>query len=138
VTVPVFVSHTTVDCHDAYALSEWWREILSYELDSDDPNEPGHEECSIHDPESGHTLLFIEVPDTDLPDKRVHFDVRPRERSRDDEVAWLQTRGARLIADHRGIYGPGTGWVILGDPEGNQFCVLRSEAEVARQNQAVS
>ncbi len=134
----VFVSHTTIDCHDAYALSEWWREVLSYAMDPDDPNEPGHKECLIHDPESGHRLLFIEVPDTDLPDKRIHFDVRPRQRSRDDEVAWLQTRDARLVADHRGIYGPGTGWVTLSDPEGNQFCVLRSEAEVAQQSQAES
>lgn len=132
----VFVSHTTIDCHEAYVLSEWWREVLSYDMDPDDPNEPGDEECLVRDSESGHRLLFIEVPDTDLPDKRIHFDVRPRERSRDDEVAWLQTRGARLVADHRGIHGPGTGWVTLSDPEGNNFCVLRSEAEVARQNPA--
>lgn len=136
--VPILVSHTTIDCHDAYALSEWWRDVLSYEMDLDDPNKPGHEECAIHDPDSGHTLLFIEVPDPDLPDKRIHFDVRPRERNRDEEVAWLQERGARLVADHRGTYGPGTGWVTLSDMEGNQFCVLRSQAEVERQNQAES
>jgi hypothetical protein len=28
-------------------------------------------------------------------------------------------------------YGPGTGWVVLADPEGNEFCILRSEAEIA-------
>lgn len=136
--MPVFVSHTTIDCHDAYALSEWWREVLAYEMDADDPNEPGHEECAIHDPESGHTLLFIEVPDTDLADKRIHFDVRPRDRGRDDEVAWLESMGARRVADHRGIYGPGSGWVTLSDPEGNQFCVLRSAVEIGRQNGAES
>ncbi len=38
--------------------------------------------------------------------------------------------GATLYADHRGTYGPGTGWVTLADPEGNEFCVLRSLAEV--------
>lgn len=126
----VFVSHTTVDCHDAYALSEWWREVLAYEMDPDDPNEPGHEECLIRDPGTGHTLLFIEVPDAELPAKRIHLDVRPRERLRDDEVAWLLERGAELVADRRGIYGPGSGWVTLADPEGNQFCVLRSQAEL--------
>ena len=136
--MPVFVSHTTIDCHDAYALSEWWREVLAYEMDPDDPNEPGHEECAIHDPGSRHTLLFIEVPDEDLAAKRIHFDVRPRERGQDDEVAWLLTRGARMVADHRGTHGPGTGWVTLGDPEGNQLCVLRSQEEVARRRQAES
>lgn len=127
----VFVSHTTIDCHDAFALSEWWREVLAYEMDADDPNEPGHEECMIRDPETGHTLLFIEVPDAELPAKRIHLDVRPRERRRDDEVEWLLGRGASVVADRREIYGPGSGWVTMADPEGNQFCVLRSPAELA-------
>ena len=128
----VFVSHTTIDCHDAFGLSEWWRATLDYEMEPDDPNEPGHEECLIRDPATRHTLLFIAVPDEHLPAKRIHLDVRPRERDRDDEVEWLLSRGATLVADRRGIYGPGSGWVTLADPEGNEFCVLRSEAELAR------
>ncbi|WP_151525880.1 VOC family protein [Serinicoccus kebangsaanensis] len=127
----VFVSHTTIDCHDAYALSEWWRVALDYITDPDDPNEPGHEECPIQDPETGHTLLFIEVEDDPLPAKRIHLDVRPRERDQADEVAWLLGHGATEVADRRGKYGPGTGWVTLADPEGNQFCVLSSRAELA-------
>lgn len=125
-----FVSHTTIDCHNAYELSEWWRPVLGYvDLDGD-PNEPGHEECMIRDPGSGHQILFIEVSEPDLPAKRIHFDVRPRERSRDEEIAWLIEYGATEVADHRGIHGPGSGWVTLADPEGNQFCVLRSLAEL--------
>jgi catechol 2,3-dioxygenase-like lactoylglutathione lyase family enzyme len=76
----IVISHTSIDCHDAFALSEWWRTALGYEMDPEDPNFPGHEECAIHDPESGHTLLFLEVPDEELPAKRIHFDVRPRGR----------------------------------------------------------
>ena len=37
--------------------------------------------------------------------------------------------GATEVGDHRGQYGPGTGWVVLADPEGNEFCILRSQAE---------
>ena len=59
--------------------------------------------------------------------------MRPRERSRDEEVAWLRDYGAVEVADHRGIYGEGSGWVTFADPEGNQFCILRSEAELAAQ-----
>jgi hypothetical protein len=84
----------------------------------------------IIDPDTAHRLLFIEVPDDELPAKRIHFDVRPRRRSRDDEVDHLLAHGATLVADHRGIHGPGTGWVTLSDGEGNQLCVLRSPAEL--------
>jgi hypothetical protein len=129
--VSCFVSHTSLDCRNAYALSEWWKPVLGYvDLDGD-PNEPGHEECLILDPDSGHRLLFIEVPEPKAVKNRLHLDLRPRHGSRDDEVARLLEHGASQVADRRGIYGPGSGWVVLADPEGNEFCVLRSETELA-------
>ena len=126
-----FISHTTVDCHNAYELSEWWKQVLGYVDVEGDPNEAGDEECMIRDPESGHQLLFIEVADSDLPAKRIHFDLRPRHGRRDEEVERLRCLGAGEIADQRGKHGPGTGWVVFADPEGNQLCVLRSEAEMS-------
>ena len=131
-----FVSHTTIDCTNAYALAEWWKSVLGYADIEDDPNRPGDEECMICDPGTGHRLLFIEVADAGeakarCGKNRLHLDLRPRTRSRDDEVEELLTRGAVLVADLRGTDGPGTGWVVLADPEGNEFCVLRSEAELA-------
>ncbi|WP_408896766.1 VOC family protein [Nocardioides sp. R1-1] len=125
-----YISHTTVDCADAFELSEWWKPVLGYTDLPDDPNEPGHEECMIVDPESGHRVLFIEVPERKSAKNRVHFDLRPRTGTRDEEVDRLLRYGATQVADHRGIHGPGTGWVVLADPEGNEFCVLRSEGEL--------
>ncbi len=58
-----FISHTTVDCANAYGLSEWWKPVLGYVDIDGDPNLPGHDECMIRDPETGHQLLFIEVPE---------------------------------------------------------------------------
>ncbi|MFC7458215.1 VOC family protein [Brachybacterium sp. GCM10030267] len=126
-----FVSHTSVDCADAYALSGFWKQVLGYEDDPEDPREPGDEGCVIRDPESGHTVLFLEVPESKTVKNRMHFDLRPREGTRDAELERLRGIGAVEIADHRGKYGPGSGWVVLADPEGNEFCILRSEAEVA-------
>jgi catechol 2,3-dioxygenase-like lactoylglutathione lyase family enzyme len=123
------ISHTTIDCANAYELSEWWKQVLEYvDLDGD-PNLPGHEECLIRSPETGHMLLFIEVPDAKRGKNRVHLDLRPTDRSRDEEVERLLAIGASHLADHRDIRGDGTGWVVLADPEGNEFCILRSEAE---------
>jgi Glyoxalase-like domain len=133
--VASFVSHTTIDCRNAYELSEWWKPVLGYADLENDPNEPGHEECMIRDPETGHQVLFIEVPDPTPGKPRVHFDLRPRERPQVEEVEWLLAYGATPHEDHRGIYGPGSGWVTLADPEGNLFCILRSRAELAAQSE---
>ena len=129
-----FISHTTIDCGNAYELSEWWKKVLGYVDIEDDPNLPGHEECMIRDPETGHHVLFIEVPDAKTVKNRIHFDLRPREGTRDEEVERLLALGATLVTDHRGIYGPGSGWVTFADPEGNEFDVLRSLAEVEAQS----
>ena len=125
------VSHTSIDCHDAYALSEWWKGVLDYVDLPDDPNEPGHEECMILSRDGTHRLLFIEVPEPKTVKNRLHLDLEPVQGTRDDELARLVDHGATQVADLRGTYGPGTGWVVLADPEGNEFCILRSAAERA-------
>jgi hypothetical protein len=53
----------------------------------------------------------------------------PTERTRDEEVEHLKGLGANQVADHRDIRNDGTGWVVLADPEGNEFCILRGDAE---------
>lgn len=125
------ISHTTFDCADPYALSRWWEQVVGYAEDPDDPNAADHEECLILPPGGGQGLLFIRVPEAKTVKNRVHLDLRPTDRSRDAEVERLLGVGATFVADHRGIHGPGTGWVVLADPEGNEFCILRSDAELA-------
>jgi hypothetical protein len=122
------VPHTTFDCRDAYELSDWWKTVVGYTDMPDDPNEPGDEECMIVDPHSGHRLLFIETPDEKRTKNRVHLDLVPTDRTRDQEVDRLLAHGARAVADRR---RGAEGWVVMADPEGNEFCVLRSEAERA-------
>ena len=124
-----FISHTSVDCADPYALSCWWRVVLDYVEDPDDPNEPGHEECMIFSRDRRHRLLFIEVPESKRVKNRIHFDLRPHEGTRDAELARLLELGAATLDDRRNP--DGTGWVVLADPEENEFCILRSDAEVA-------
>ena len=133
-----FVSHTSIDCGNAYELSEWWKQVLGYVDVEDDPNLPGHEECMILDPSTGHRLLFIEVPEAKTVKNRVHLDLCPRSGTRDDELSRLLGLGATEVADHRGKYGPGTGWVVLADPEGNEFCILRSDPEKTEKTETPS
>ena len=95
--------------------------------DPQDPNEPGDEECMIFSADGRTRLLFIEVPEAKQGKNRLHFDLRPNDVKRDDEVARLLSLGATEVADHH--QPDGSGWVTLADPEGNEFCVLRGDSE---------
>jgi hypothetical protein len=121
------VSHTTFDCENAYSLSEWWKRVLDYTDVAEDPNEPGDEECMILDPSSGHRLLFIEVPDPRQVKNRVHLDLVPIDRTRDEEIQRVLGIGGTELVDRRNP--DGSGWMVVADPEGNEFCILRSDAE---------
>jgi len=123
------ISHLTVDSRDAYAQSVWWSEVLGWAQDPEDPNEPGHEECMIFAPAGGQRLLFVEVPEGKVVKNRLHLDLRPAEGTRDAELARLLDLGATVVTDLR--LDGGLGWVTLADPEGNEFCILRSDAERA-------
>lgn len=116
------VSHTSFDAIDSYAQSRFWADVLGYVEDPEDPNLPEHDECLIMAPDRNDKLLFIRVPDRKSVKNRVHLDLRPTDRSREEEVERLIGLGATLYEDHR--RPDGSGWITLTDPEGNEFCVL--------------
>src|SRR6478736_2606713 len=121
------LSHTTVNALDAHAQSVWWADLLGYHEDPDDPNEPEHGECMIFSADESHRLLFVEVEDAKQVRNRVHLDLRPTDRPRDEEVERVTGLGATVVQDCR--TDDGRGWVVMGDPEGNEFCILRSDDE---------
>ncbi|KUN88842.1 VOC family protein [Streptomyces griseoruber] len=117
------IRHVTIDCSDAYAVAVFWSEVLGL---------PVHEDCKPGDEEAlieGAGLLFVTVPETKTIKNRVHFDLEPQDRTREEEVERLLALGATLVSDMR--RPDGTGWALLADPEGNEFCVERSAAERA-------
>jgi hypothetical protein len=116
------ISHTSFDAIDAYAQSVFWSKVLDFAEDPDDPNLPGHEECLITSRDQSERLLFITVPDGKQLKNRVHLDLRPTDRSREEEVDRVIALGATFFADYR--RPDGSGWITLTDPEGNEFCIL--------------
>ena len=124
------ISHTSIDAIDAYAQSLFWSQVLGFTEDPDDPNEPGHAECLIMSPDRSQLLLFITVPDGRKKVKnRVHFDLRPVDRTREEEADRVLALGATRLADHR--RPDGGGWITLADPEGNEFCILSGHPATA-------
>jgi hypothetical protein len=55
----------------------------------------------------------------------MHLDLRPVDRTREQEADRILTLGASQLADHR--RPDGSGWITLADPEGNEFCILSTD-----------
>ncbi|MFW6690496.1 VOC family protein [Streptomyces sp. MAR4 CNX-425] len=117
------VENVAIDCADAYELALFWSGVTGSPVDPEDG--PGSEETRVLLP-GGPALYFNTVPEPKTAKNRIHLCLRPETR-REEEVERLLALGAGFVADHRNP--DGSGWAILSDPEGNEFCVLRSAAE---------
>jgi hypothetical protein len=110
-----------VDTVDPRALADFWEPALGWRRTLDDENEVVLEPPA-GSPEDGVApdLLFLKVPESKSVKNRIHLDLRPDDQ--DAEVARLEQLGARRVdVGQRGDES----WVVLADPEGNEFCVLR-------------
>ena len=103
-----------VDARDPVALGRWWTDVLGWVIVDDSP-----EEFEIRpSPDQLPGLIFVPAPEAKQSKNRLHLDFRP-----DDQPAEVE-RFLRAGA-HRVDIGQGTPtWVVLADPEGNEFCVL--------------
>jgi len=115
----------SVDCADPYRLAQFWSQVLDLPVGAEDT--PEDDEVGIGVAE-GQELLFLRVPEAKTVKNRLHLCLRPLS-GRDVEVERLLGLGATVVDDRR--QSDGTGWVVMGDLEGNEFCVLRSAEERA-------
>jgi hypothetical protein len=113
-----------IDALDPEPIARWWAEVLGYEVVDLDADEGIVEIAGP--PGSGPSLLFAKVPERKTVKNRLHIDVNPTDRDQDAELERLLALGAR-----RGNVGQGddVSWVVLLDPDGNEFCLLRSRQE---------
>ncbi|MFE9647950.1 VOC family protein [Streptomyces sp. NPDC006365] len=120
--MPLSIRHITFDCTgDPYELGLFWSSLLGRPLADDD--KPGDPEAFIADPAGGPTLLFVRVEEGKAAKNRLHLDLQPKGLTRAEEVERALALGARLLDDR--TRPDGGGWVVLADPEGNEFCVER-------------
>ena len=117
----------TVDCGDAPSLAWFWAQALGWHLFYDD--DPVVVVAPAFPPTAAMrpAMLFIPVPEGKTAKNRMHLDLEPTDRTRDEEVERLVGLGATVLDDRR--EADGSGWVVLADPEGNEFCVVRAASE---------
>lgn len=111
-----------VDCDDPRGLATWWAELLGWRL-----THAGDDESVLEPPEGSPQdgvspdMLFLKVPEGKAGKNRLHVDLRPDDQAA--EVARAEALGAtRVDVGQRGD----ASWVVMADPEGNEFCILRA------------
>jgi catechol 2,3-dioxygenase-like lactoylglutathione lyase family enzyme len=111
-----------IDCHNPGKVAAFWADALGWRRTFDEPDQVCLEPPA-GSPEDGVApdLLFLRVPEAKSLKNRLHIDLRPKDQAA--EVARLEALGA-----HRVDVGQGADvtWVVLADPDGNEFCVLRA------------
>ncbi|MFE9115874.1 VOC family protein [Streptomyces collinus] len=120
----------SVDCHDPERLAAFWCEVFDFKVidRSEDSVEIGSWVPTVEEVRARQmptTLVFVQVPEGKAVKNRLHLDVSPIDASTEDEVTRLLGLGATRTDVGQ---GPDRSWVVMADPEGNEFCVLRSLA----------
>jgi hypothetical protein len=113
----------SVDCNDARKVADFWAATLGWTV------QEGHGVLwmsATGAPFPDLLLVFASVPEKKASKNRIHLDVSPVGCERDEEVERLIGLGARRVDVGQGEQP----WVVLADPEGNEFCVLGRRADI--------
>lgn len=124
----LYVDWVAIDAHDPERLARFWTELLDYKVEYDSAQDPEgdsdeREVAIVPQSGDGPRFLFLEVHDEKVVKNRLHLDLRPADQN--EEVARAERLGARRIDIGQGDVT----WVVLADPEGNEFCILRSKGD---------
>jgi hypothetical protein len=117
--VSIRIQCLCVDAHDPARVAAFWQDALGWRCTLTKSDEVVLEPPA-GSPEDGVVpdLLFLRVPESKVLKNRLHIDLRPSDQVA--EVARLESMGARRVDIGQGDVS----WVVLADPEGNEFCVL--------------
>ncbi|MEU8488061.1 VOC family protein [Streptomyces sp. NPDC048641] len=114
-----------IDCADPDGLARFWCAVLGYEVQDEEDGvvvigSPAVPEGKNRPGPVPPALTFARVPEGKVVKNRLHIDVNATDRDQDEEVRRLLDLGARHVDVGQGDVS----WVLLADPEGNEFCVL--------------
>ncbi len=112
------IEMVTIDCRDPRALGEWWARQLGGQVAE---GFEGDDFVVVRVEGSGLQVGFQRVAEPTPGKNRLHLDLAAP--NRELEVERLRAEGALEVARHE---ESGFAWVVLSDPEGNQFCVSQA------------
>lgn len=103
-----------VEADDPVSLGRWWAAALDWMIVNDDPNEFEIQE----EPDRFPGIVFLQASEGKQAKNRLHLDFRPDDQA--SELGRFLDLGARRVDVGQGDVP----WVVLADPEGNEFCIL--------------
>ena len=117
----------TIDALNPRALADFWAQVLGWRVGVDVNDIEVWIERELGDPKNTGfpDILFLKNSDAKKSKNRLHLDLRPDDQTA--EVARLEKLGATKI-DIGQSAEPTCTWVVMADPEGNEFCVLSARA----------
>ena len=118
VPVPLTWFSTVIDCHDPETLAAFWCQALGYQVVFRNDREVD----IAPSPSTFPGLAFLRAPGHKAGKNRLHIDLNPSDQRA--EVRRLLAHGATRIDIGQGD----AEWVVMADPEGNEFCVLALQA----------
>lgn len=115
------IENVSIDSTSPAETAQFWAEVLGWRIVEDDDDEVALQPPA-DSPLFGKVpdILFLRVPEDKAVKNRLHLDLRPDDQSA--EVARLEALGATRVDIGQGEVT----WVVMADPEGNEFCVLRT------------
>jgi predicted enzyme related to lactoylglutathione lyase len=120
--MPTRLSHIAVDAADLPSIASFWSRLLDWPIVLDEPDE-----IFLH--KAGPGIVFVPVPEPKVTKNRVHFDLAS---SSEDEQAAIVARAIELGARRVDIgQGPDVAYIVMADPDGNEFCVLEPRSYLA-------
>jgi catechol 2,3-dioxygenase-like lactoylglutathione lyase family enzyme len=105
----------TIDARDPSACARWWAETLGWEVASEAP--AGVEVRPLDG--GGASLFFVPSGEDKITKNRLHLDLYAEDQAA--AVERLEARGAERVDLGQ---GDAADWIVLRDPEGNEFCLL--------------
>ena len=113
----------TIDAMDCVRLGRFWAEALDWVI-VEEKEQAVYlvPRAQVSAETSAPGLLLFHSPDAKAGKNRVHLDLRPDDQAA--EVARLEALGAKQVDIGQAPTDP---WVVMADPEGNEFCVLTSD-----------
>jgi predicted enzyme related to lactoylglutathione lyase len=117
------LTEVVIDCADPRRVADFWAAVLGYEIG--DTGQDGEVEIADR-ARSFPTLIFVPVPEAKTIKNRIHLDVNATGNDQATELERLLALGARRVDVGQ---SDDVSWIVLADPEGNEFCLLRGQVD---------